>query len=127
MGTGYLIDTNVLIYFLGNALPQKGQSFVQSAIDESFCISAITKMETLSKIAPDFEDMKRLIDLADILMIDHDVINQTIALRQTLSIKLPDAIIAATALVHRHTLLSRNTRDFANISALTVIDPFALV
>ncbi|CAN5393106.1 hypothetical protein BH10BAC3_BH10BAC3_30350 [soil metagenome] len=40
--------------------------------------------------------------------------------------KLGDAIIAATALVHNLTLLSPNTADFKNITGLVVIDPHAL-
>jgi predicted nucleic acid-binding protein len=39
---------------------------------------------------------------------------------------LPDAIIAATAIVYNWALISRNTKDFKNIKGLKVIDPFAL-
>jgi predicted nucleic acid-binding protein len=39
---------------------------------------------------------------------------------------LPDAIIAATALVYDLTLISRNVIDFKGIQGLKVIDPFAV-
>jgi toxin FitB len=39
--------------------------------------------------------------------------------------KLPDAIIAATALVHGCELVTRNVSDFAKIPGLSVFDPFA--
>ncbi|EMM77923.1 toxin-antitoxin system, toxin component, PIN domain protein [Leptospira santarosai str. 2000030832] len=51
---------------------------------------------------------------------------ETIRLRQAYKIKTPDAIIAATALVHGLTLVSRNVPDFSSISNLNVIDPWKL-
>ena len=47
---------------------------------------------------------------------------QTILLRQQRRVKLPDAIIAATALVHGLPLLTRNTADFQNIVGLAVLN-----
>jgi predicted nucleic acid-binding protein len=38
--------------------------------------------------------------------------------------KLPDAIIAATALVYDLTLLSRNSSDFSGINGLKIINPW---
>jgi predicted nucleic acid-binding protein len=52
---------------------------------------------------------------------------KTIHLRRTYKkLKLGDAIIAATALVHGFTLVTRNTKDFKNIEGLEVLDPYAL-
>jgi predicted nucleic acid-binding protein len=42
-------------------------------------------------------------------------------------IKLPDAIIAATALVQNCILLSHNTTDFNKIEGLQVLDPYSFV
>ena len=39
-------------------------------------------------------------------------------------IKLPDAIIAATALVHNLTLLTRNEKDFSKISNVEITNPW---
>jgi len=41
-------------------------------------------------------------------------------------IKLPDAVIAATALVHGLELISRNESDFKKIPGLAVVNPFAI-
>jgi len=38
-------------------------------------------------------------------------------------VKLPDAIIAATALVHGLPLLTRNTTDFSALPGLTLLNP----
>ncbi|WP_151088219.1 PIN domain-containing protein [Hymenobacter baengnokdamensis] len=48
---------------------------------------------------------------------------KTIQLRQQYKVKLPDAIIAATALVHGLPILTRNTRDFKAFTDLVVLNP----
>ena len=63
--------------------------------------------------------------MLDVLPIDDRVIRQAIALRQTRKMSLGDALIAATALVHKLPLVTRNTRDFSWIVGLTLIDPGA--
>lgn len=47
-------------------------------------------------------------------------------MRRKYKTKLPDAIIAATALVHNLTIISRNTADFKNIEGLKVLDLYNL-
>ena len=54
------------------------------------------------------------------------IVDQTIILRQSNRIKIPDAIIAATALVHNLTLLTRNTADFKQILGLRLSNPYDL-
>ena len=51
-------------------------------------------------------------------LFDKAVTDKVIELRQTTAIKLPDAIIAATALVHDLTLWTHNTDDFKNVPKL---------
>jgi len=38
--------------------------------------------------------------------------------------KLPDAIIAATAILYSLTLITRNTADFKDIIGLKIVNPF---
>lgn len=47
-----------------------------------------------------------------------------IDIRSTIAIKLPDAIIAVSALTENLPLLTRNTGDFKRIAGLKIIDPF---
>jgi len=63
---------------------------------------------------------------AFIYPLDENVIVKTILLRQQFKIKIPDAIIAATALVYDLSLVSHNNKDFKSIQGLTVIDPYNL-
>jgi predicted nucleic acid-binding protein len=45
-------------------------------------------------------------------------------LRKKYKIKLPDAIIAATAIVNDFTLISHNFKDFLKITELHFINPY---
>ena len=64
---------------------------------------------------------------AIIFELTSDIVYKTIQIRQKQKIKLPDAIIGATALVNGLVLISRNTKDFRNIKELEVIDPYNLL
>ncbi len=88
-------------------------------------VSIITKIEVLGYNAPpkDYQLLSGFMDDAHLLELTEPVVNQTIELRKQHKIKLPDAILAATALVNDLVLISRNSSDFKNISGLTVIDP----
>ncbi len=125
MGKRYLIDTNTLIEFQAKILPIKGHSFVAKTIDEEFNISVINKIEVLgySSITKKTKDF---IALANVFELDNNIVDKTIELRKLYKIKVPDAIIAATALVNGLYLVSRNISDFKNISGLHVIDPWNL-
>jgi predicted nucleic acid-binding protein len=52
---------------------------------------------------------------------------KTAELRKTHKIKLPDAIIAGTALTYNLTLITRNISDFKNMEGLKVVNPFEVV
>jgi predicted nucleic acid-binding protein len=88
----------------------------------------ITKVEVLGFNGNENE-MKYLADfisLGIIFTVDNIIADKTIELRKLYAIKLPDAIIAATALGFNLTLLTRNTKDFKRFTGLTVIDPYTL-
>ena len=93
--------------------------WVATLIDQVPFISIITIIELLgfAQIPP---QILLFTDNVDILWLDEDIVTQTIELRKKYRFKLPDAIIAATALVHRLTLVTRNISDFKNIEGLKV-------
>jgi len=62
------------------------------------------------------------------LSLNEEIINKCIQLRQTTSLKLPDAIIAATALHLGRPLMTRNIKDFKDFQAvpdLVLLDSFS--
>ncbi len=64
--------------------------------------------------APDDErPLRALLSGFRVLPVDGDVAEEAVALRRSRRVKLPDAIIWATARVHRLELATRNTKDFA--------------
>ncbi len=47
MGEGFLIDTNVLVYYLADAIPEEELPKVEDILRKSFNVSIITKIEFL--------------------------------------------------------------------------------
>jgi predicted nucleic acid-binding protein len=124
----YLADSNTIIDYVGNKMPVKASIILDGYFDVGLTISIISKIEVLG-FNGNADELKRLADfigLANIVFIDEAIANKTIELRIANKIKLPDAIIAATALVLNLVLISRNTSDFKNISELKCIDPYSL-
>jgi len=130
MGLKYLLDTNTIIYFLDGSLPDSGMQYLNDIFEQQWhAISFIARIELLSKedTPEDTKHQENFISRSDVLGIDDLVITTTIQLRRLNQVrKLPDAIIAATALVHNLTLVTRNTNDFKNVPGLTVVNPFDL-
>jgi predicted nucleic acid-binding protein len=125
VGQKYLIDTNTLIDFQTNTLPQKGSDYVTNVIDNDFIVSFVNYIEFLGYPGVS-KQMEDLIALAEVIEINKSIINHTIFLRKKNKIKLPDAIIAATAISQNLTLITHNTKDFMKIEGLKVIDPYNL-
>ena len=128
MGTTYLLDTNTAIYFLDGLLPQSALVFVTDALNEqgSF-LSVITKIELLGWQAGSphkMRDVEDFVQDSEIVPLTDAVVDKTVEIRRTVKIKLPDAVIAATAIVHDFTLISRNDDDFRKVPGLKYLNPF---
>lgn len=61
---------------------------------------------------------------AEITLLSDQIADFAITLRQNSSIRLPDAVIAATALYLKATLVTRNVKDFRGIEGLSLYNPF---
>lgn len=123
-----MIDTNVVIDYLGNKLPNTGVVFMNSIIDAVPTISVITKIEVLGFNAPDepYQLLVSFMNDAYVIGLTDSIVEKCIEIRKNYKTKLPDAIIAATALVNGLTIVSRNTKDFQSIAGLTYINPHEL-
>ncbi len=126
MGTQFLADTNVVIDLVLGRLPAAGAAWLDAQLAaQRVAISVITRIELLGKLVPDAESnfLKNFVQSVVVLPLDEPVVAQTIALRQQHRVKLPDALIAATALAHGLPLLTRNVGDFRALPNLAVINP----
>lgn len=125
MGQQYLIDSNAVIDYLSGKLPKNGMSFMNQVINDIPNISVITKIEVLGyKTTPKaYQLLTGFIDDSVVFGLSDDVVEQTIKIRKEHKIKTPDAIIAATALVNKLTIITRNTKDFCEIEGLEIINP----
>ena len=121
----YLIDTNILIAFIGKILPEKGRTTISIILSEEFNISFINKIEVLGHSSAD-KTLATFINLANVFEINDAIIDQTIAIRRNYKIKLPDAIIAATAITEDLILVTRNVSDFKNIKDIELLNPWEL-
>lgn len=121
----FLIDTNVLIEYIGNSLPLETKKWVDEIIDQQFNISVIVGMEVLGH--PNVDDVVHdFMSLANVIDINKEVYYKTIEIRKNHKIKLPDAIIASTCLVYNYTLVTRNVSDFKSIEGLNHFNPHTL-
>jgi len=126
MGTGILIDTNAVIDFQSGQLPTAALNWMVRMIDEGAgYLSVINRIELFIRPGDTNEEaaLRQFVASCQVLPLDEPVVLQTIRLRQQHRVKLPDAIIAATALVHGLLLLSRNTSDFRTVAGLTLLNP----
>lgn len=126
MGQEYLIDSNSIIDFFNDALPKKG---IDLLINIEPRISVITQIEVFSKRGLESREIERLqefTDTATIYDVNKRIAAQAINIRLKYNVKLPDAIIAATAICHNLKLVTRNISDFKNIVGLEIINPHTI-
>ncbi len=63
------------------------------------------------------------VESVTVLPLTDEIADKSIEVRKIKKMKLPDAIIAATAMVHDLVIISRNTKDFEDLDGLKVINP----
>ncbi|MFA5905525.1 MAG: PIN domain-containing protein [Desulfobacula sp.] len=68
------------------------------------------------------KEARRFISFANVLPLSDLIVEKVIDLKQTIKIKLPDAIIGATALHHDLKLVTHNVGDFTGID-VEIFDP----
>lgn len=116
-GIDFLADTNFLIYLL------EGRSEAAAFATYSFAISFVTEIELLGRYGLEPNEEATIRDLLGdcvIIELNTSVKQKAIALKQNRRIKLPDALIAATAQTFGLPLLTADT-GFRTIPDLDVI------
>jgi len=120
-GNNAILDSNILIYLSKNELPL---AFLDQF--DALFISVISYMEVLGYAFRNSEEenfVKEIIDLFDVRFINQEIAEIVIKYRKRYRIKLPDAIIAATAEADGSCLVTRNIDDFKNID-IRMLNPF---
>ena len=120
-GIDYMADTNALIYLLS------GDSCMKSYLASYIGLSVISEIELLSfPEITSFEEqqIRSFIKDCTVLFLTENVKNKTIALRRSYKVKLPDAIIAATAIENNLQLITAD-KGFKQIAELdlALIEP----
>lgn len=115
MAISQVLDTNVVLYHLGGRL--------SSPVGEGRnCVSIVTQLELLSypNITPTEEaQIQSLLDDLTVVGLEPDICHSTVYLRRAYRLRLPDAIICATALALDATLLT-NDKKLAEVSEIRV-------
>ena len=105
-----LLDSCILIDFLAG----REAARVYLAEVDGAAISLVTWMEVVVGAANADEEalVRGFLSAFAVLPVDGPVAEEAVVLRRTRRLKLPDAIIFATARVNGRSLATRNTRDF---------------
>ena len=117
-GNNIILDTNIALYLLDG-----DEVLVEYLQDKTFYLSLVNEMELLGfkDITEDEEIViKFFLDDCSVVDINQGIKDIAIKLRKTYSIKLPDAIVAATAVFLGIPLISAD-KHFDKISELTFI------
>lgn len=100
----WLLDTNIVLYFLGGRL-------TQPLPDGTYHVSIITEIELLSY--PELDDqaerqIRSFLNAINVVGLTHAIKDTAIVLRRRLRLKVPDAIIAASAIIVNAELLTND-------------------
>lgn len=123
-GNKLLLDTNVLIYLSKSELDISAFAGPEDLLS----ISVITLMEVKGYAFKSRLEEKFINDLCNhftIEYINEAIVDEVVRIRKIHRIKLPDAIILATAKTLGLSLVTRNVVDFKAYETMVhIIDPF---
>lgn len=124
----HLIDTNVWIDALAGKISDS--SFLKFSIQADWAgYSSITRLELFGYPNIKEEEEAKIAELLSAFIeipVDSKIIDRSIIIRKNLRIKVPDVIIAASAIENECSLVTHNTEDFKNIDELIIIDPYTI-
>lgn len=105
-----VFDTNIVI----DALNGVAEADAEYTRYERVLLSRVTWMEVLVGAEGDDSDLRDFLGTQfDIIPLDLAVAETAVQLRRAHRIRLPDAIIWATAQTYEAVLVTRNTKDFS--------------
>lgn len=126
----YVIDTKVLIDYLGDQIPEDNHH-IDEVFQDDFTVSVISKIEFLGWTGflddhDALETARDFIERAEVVAVDEEIAEIAIELRQREAVPLADSVIASTALRRNATLVTRNVGDFEALTSLDLYNPHDL-
>ena len=119
------LDSNIVIAYLAGEADIVSFLEIWRTKGGNVFISAIAQAEVLSFSGWSLTERSQveqfLEDNFTFLPFHNELARLTGRLRSTVSIKLPDAGIAATALYARNPLITRNLKDFRKVQGLQIV------
>jgi len=118
----YTLDTNAIIYYLQD--DPRAVPILQGILDDPAIpvyISAVTEAELFSFPSLTDDEAQRIENILRtvfVIPLDSQIARAAANIRRTYRVKLPDSVVAATALFTGSTLLTRNAQDFKKILTL---------
>ncbi|MBI4430004.1 MAG: type II toxin-antitoxin system VapC family toxin [Ignavibacteriales bacterium] len=123
----YLYDTNVFLYYLAGE-PKIRRLFTEQFLNENRIVtSAIVRIELLSfPNLTDKEDLiiREMLRQFEVLAISSEIEDIAVVLRRKYRLRIPDAIVAATAYHTSSIVMTRDIKDFKRINEIQLVDPF---
>ncbi len=121
-----VFDSSTLILFLNDALPTEAVDLLDHCLhDRRIYISAIVRAEILawpSHTAMSLAAALALLDACQLVAVNAVVADEGARIRRETGLKLPDALIAATAVLQSAALVTANAKDFRRVPGLTLIE-----
>jgi len=113
----YVFDSNILIYQLSDTLSAQG---ARTGLLHGGAYSVISRIEIMgySQSPEELAKADQLLHGLREIPLNDSVTALAINVRQHRKVKIPGAIVAATAIHLSMPLVSRNIRDFSNIEGL---------
>jgi len=117
-GKKIVLDTNIVLYILGNKINP------DNLPDGKYCISVITEIELLSY--PNLNDteekqLRKFINKIDVVELNKIIKENTIKFRKKYKLKIPDAIICATS-YFENAILITNDKELKKIKEIEIFD-----
>ena len=120
-----LIDSSALILYMKADLAPGGMTLMQSVIEQSQGqISVIARAEVLAwpqHTEASLLQTTQALAYFQTIDVDTPIADEAARIRREYNLKLPDALIAATALLAGESVITANERDFKRVVGLAVV------
>ena len=120
----YTLDTNAILYYLkddSNAVSLLREMFGH---DAPVYISTITELELFAfsnLTAQEHALIENILSTLSVIPVDSHIARLAAFIRRQYRLKVPDSVIAATAMFTGSTLVTRNIRDFKKVATLSLL------